>query len=417
MVLAQALPAAEASPVSTGFALPTLAGSLQYAVSASESLNWGYYGNGGAAAATNLTGDLAYISSSRRDPFSMILSGGRSWSNQNQPSYSFANLGLSQVIAVGRWNFVLGDTVGYLPGTPVSGLSGVAGVGDLGLNPPQVGVDSSQGVLTNYSTRVTNTSAASTTRQLTGKTSLNAAGSYSILRFVGDSSSAQGLESDATTGSGGVTHRYDARNTLSANYSYSSFSYSESNSAAGVAVPGFVSQTPTLMYSHQFTRKFGVSASAGPEWSSVNTPGSATSLSLFADVSANYAGQYSHASIAYLRSTNQGYGVIGGTFSDGVSGGVTRVFNRVWNCAATSAYSRATNLPSAGVGSVVFSTVTAGGQVSRALARSLSVYASYTLEHQTVSGSAVTVDVYSGLSQISGFGLTFSPSAMHLGRQ
>jgi hypothetical protein len=109
--------------------------------------------------------------------------------------------------------------------------------------------------------------------------------------------------------------------------------------------------------------------------------------------------------------------VIGGTLSDSVSGGVGRLFDRVWNCSATAGFSRASNLPSAGVGSVVFYTATGGGQVSRAVARNLSIYASYTLEHQSVSGSAATVDVFSGLSQIAGFGLTYSPAAMHLGRQ
>ena len=106
-VFAQALPAAEASPISTGFALPTTLGSLQYAVSASQSLIWGYYGNSGVGAATNLTGDIAYLSDSKKDPFSLVFSGGHSFSESGQGSYNFLNLGFSQVANVGRWNFVL----------------------------------------------------------------------------------------------------------------------------------------------------------------------------------------------------------------------------------------------------------------------------------------------------------------------
>src|SRR5450755_3332068 len=75
----QALPAAEASPISTGFAMPTSLGSLQYAVSVSQSLLWGYYGNQGAAASTNLTGDVAYLSGSKVHPFSMVFSGGHAF--------------------------------------------------------------------------------------------------------------------------------------------------------------------------------------------------------------------------------------------------------------------------------------------------------------------------------------------------
>src|SRR5258708_16613729 len=72
----QALPAAEASPISTGFALPMVAGTFQYAITASESLSWGFYSNSGVSTGTSLSGDAAYISSSLRAPFSMVVAGG-----------------------------------------------------------------------------------------------------------------------------------------------------------------------------------------------------------------------------------------------------------------------------------------------------------------------------------------------------
>ena len=124
-MLGQALPAAEAAPISTGFALPRAAGTLNYAVSASESLSWGYYGNQGAASGTNLSGDLGYISNSKLHPFSAVFSGGHSWSTSGQPSYSFLNLAMSQVLSLKRWSIVVSDSVSYLPGTPTTGLSGI----------------------------------------------------------------------------------------------------------------------------------------------------------------------------------------------------------------------------------------------------------------------------------------------------
>jgi hypothetical protein len=62
-----------------------------------------------------------------------------------------------------------------------------------------------------------------------------------------------------------------------------------------------------------------------------------------------------------------------------------------------------------------FHTTVAGVQVSRALARSLSAYASYTLQNQSNQGTAAAVDLFSGLSDVAGFGITFSPSAVRLG--
>lgn len=410
----QALPAAEAAPVSTGFALPLTAGTLQYGVSASESLIWGYYGSSGAATSTNLTGDLAYISSSKRDPFSMIFSGGRLWSGSGQGSHSYLNLGLSQVINAGRWNVVISDSVSYLPGTPTTGLSGVAGVGDLGINPVQVGPPSGQGVLTDSSSQVSNSSSISIQRQLTGKTSINGSGFYGISRFLSTSGNPNaGLGSDSVSGSGGINHQFDVRNSLGANYVYSSYSFPQDT--VGIAAPDFVSQTVSAQGVHQFTRRLGATASVGPQWTSISSTNTKL-LSLFANVAASYSPGHSHISVGYVRSTNNGYGVTGGTTSDSVSGSISGSFGRVWSAAAYSAFTRSDNLPVPGVSPFSFHTTVTGFQISRAIARSFSCYGSYTLEKQSTAGPVVAVDVYSGLTQVVGFGLTFSPMPIHFGR-
>jgi hypothetical protein len=407
---AQALPAAQASPVSTGFALPSAEGTLQYGASASETLTSGYYsGISGPAASTNLNGDVGYVSGSKSDPFSMIFSGGHSWSNSIQPSYSYLNLALSQVITTRLWTFIASDSVSYLPSTPVAGLSGVAGVGDLGAGVvPTVG-DQGQGLLTNYSTRVSNVASGTLSIGLTGKTSLNGTGAYAILRFLGNSGGF-GFDTSQQSGSGGLTHRFSVRNSLSGNYSYSNFTYQ-------LGQPGFTTQTATLMYTHQFTRKLGGSVSAGPQWTGLNLQGHPASLSLYAQASANYAGKFSHASLSFTRSANGGYGVIAGAISNSVVFAAGRTFAQVWNGSATAAYTQSSNLNGATGGTFTAHTVVGSAQVSRALGRSFSTYASYTLERQTTSGPFAAVDFYSGLTQVAGFGLTYSPAAIHLGHQ
>jgi hypothetical protein len=410
----QALPAAEAAPISTGFSVPRVAGTLNYAVSASESLTWGYYGNQGAASGTNLTGDLGYISNSKQYPFSMVFSGGHSWANSGEPSYSFLNLGMSQVVNIKRWSLLVSDSVNYLPGTPTTGLSGVAGVGDLGITPVQVGADIGQGVLTDYSDRVSNTLGGNIQRELTGRTSFNAFGSYGIMRFVGSSNTAAGLNSDYESGGAGISHQIDARNSLGGNYSYSSYNYIGN---FGVADSGFVSQTASAQYTHQFTRKLSMSVAAGPQWSSVNAAGGAQGLSAFASASAAYAGHDTHLSLSYVRSTNSGFGVVGGALSNSVSFGVSRTIARVWSCSVSTSYTESSSVPTALTAPFALDTVIAGAQVSRAIVRNISAYATYTFEHQTSDQSAATVDVFSGLEQVVGFGVTYSPSSIHLGRQ
>ena len=409
-MLGQALPAAEAAPISTGFALPRAAGTLNYAVSASESLSWGYYGNQGAASGTNLSGDLGYISNSKLHPFSAVFSGGHSWSTSGQPSYSFLNLAMSQVLSLKRWNIVVSDSVSYLPGTPTTGLSGVPGVGDLGVS---LGADTGQGVLTNYSDSVSNTVTGSVQHPLTGKTSVNASGSYGTQYFLG--TGGEGQDSNSTTGGGGISHQLNPRTSFGGNYSYSTYQFT-GNSAA-MAEPGFVSQTASGQITHQFTRKFSVSVSAGPQWTSYDSAGSSQGLSLYASASAAYRGHFSQVTASYSRGTNAGYGVVGGSLSQSGVVSVSRTFARVWNCSASASYSQTSGLPGANVAPFTFDTTVAGVQTSRAIVRSLSAYASYTLEYQSSNQATTAVDVFTGIDQVVGFGLTYSPSSIHLGRQ
>jgi hypothetical protein len=410
--LGQALPAAVAAPISTGFALPRTAGTLSYAVSASESVSLGYYGNQGAYSATNLSGDVAFLSISKVYPFSMVFSAGRSWDNSGQPSYYFLNLGMSQVLNVKRWSVVVSDSVSYLPGTPTAGLSGVPGVGDLGVGPVQVGADTGQGVLTNYSDRVSNTVSGSVQRQLTGKTSLNASGSYGISRFVVAGS--KGLNNNSTAGGAGITHQLTARTSFGGNYSYSSFTYPGNN--AGMAQSGFISQTASVQFTHQLTSRLRMSVAGGPQWSSADSPGTSIGLNAYANASLMYTGPFMNAAASYVRSTNSGFGVVAGTLSQSGSVSVGRTFARVWNCTATASYSESSSVPSASVTFGSFKTAVAGAQVSRAIVRSLSAYASYTFEHQS-SPSTIAVDTFNGSQQVVGFGLTYSPGSIHVGRQ
>ena len=414
---AQALPAAEASPISTGFTLPSLGGSLQWAVTGSGSLDWGYYNTGGVAPGLVLSGDVAYLSESQFHPFSMVLSAGRNWGWSGQPSYQFAGLGLSQVVNVGRWNFTFSDNVNYLPQTATGSLSGIAGIGDLGVPPVQTGPDAGQGVLTNYSPRVSNSGGASVQRQITGKTALNASGSYSILRFVGDANSANGdgLESDAVTGSAGFTHRIDARNSFGGNYAYSSIIFLR-NLSSTVLEPNFVSQTASITYTHQFNRRLSANLTAGPQWTQINAAQNSVSVNGYADASLNYITEFGHMNVDYVRSTNSGYGVTGGALSDAVSFAASRLYGRVWDTSARVGWTRTSGLPTPSVPSYDFKTLVAGVQVSRALMRNLSGFASYTAEYQSHASTVGAVDLFDGLNHIISFGITYSPTSRRLAR-
>jgi len=400
--LGQAIPVGSASPISTGFLLPRIAGTMSYSLTANETLTTGYYSGGGTDSASGVSGNLAFISSSPRYPISMVFSAGHSFSTSSQPSTSYLDLALSQVVNTRNWNFILSDLVNYLPGTPSTGLSGVPGAGDLGVAP--VGASTGQGVLTGYSTRVSNTANGSAVRHLTGKTSLSFTGNYSLLTFLGNSPN-NGLDSTSYGASIGLNHRIDGRNSFGGTYSYANTSY-------GAAQPAFDSQTASMNYSRQLTRLLSMTVAAGPQWSSSSSNSSAsapaipTSINAYATFSLSYIGRFTHYSLSYFHGDNNGFGVVEGARSDSASFTASRSFGRVWNTSFTSAYSHTTSLAAVAAGTFSPQTLVDGVQISRALPHSLSAYASYTLEDQT---SATGFDLFSGLFQVTSFGLTYAP--------
>lgn len=413
----QALPAATSNPGSTGFELPRVAGSMSYSVSAFESFTTGFYSTSGVDSGTGLSGNVALVTSSKSNPFSMVLSTGKSWSTSSgEPSPIYFDFAASQVLNFHKWNIVASDAVAYLPATPSAGLSGIPGTGDLGISPVDSGFYTGQGLLTAYSTRVSNTASLSIGRRVTSRVSLNATGSYGTLRFVGDSSGA-GLDNSSYMGSGGLSYAIDARNTLNGNYSYSTFTYTGD-------IAGFSSQTASIGYSHQFSRLLSGDVFAGPQWTTISSQGvqldpgatnfSGTAVNLFLSGDLNYGARLASYSLGYSHGTNNGFGVTPGGRSDSLHFSASKTFARVWSTSLTSAYTRTTSL--SGAQSFSPSTFVVGVQVSRALARNLSAFGSYTLEKQSTNGATVGVfDLFSGSFQVASFGLTYSPRPLRFG--
>ena len=293
-----------------------------------------------------------------------------------------------------------------MPESPVSGLSGIPGVGDVGVDPISVGPNSGIGVLTDYGPRVSNTASATVSRVITGHVSAQASGVYAIQRFIGDNSDLA-LSSTTEGGSAGLTYAFSARDSLAANYNYSNFSYPGS-------VYSFNSQGATLQYSRQWTRRFSTTVYAGPEIIGGDTSaaynGSATELA--AGANASYSSRTTSYTLSYSRGVNNGSGVLPGSFSDNIILAAHRQFGRDWLFSGNVGYSRSVSLPNFDLYTFDGNSVTFSGQATRGFGRYFSGYASYTLEHQSTSGSGAVFDTpnaFSGLYQVVGVGVTYSP--------
>ncbi len=410
--LAQSLPADTGTTApGVGFSLPRIGGSLSYSLNAAEELSTGFY-NSGTSYTTALSGDVAYISKSQSHPFSAIYDGGVLVANSGQPTTVFQSLSFSQILNTKHWNFAFADSVSLLPQSPVGGLSGVPGTGDLGVDPVAVGSTSGIGILTSYGPRVSNSFSGTAARQINGRFSAQATGVYAIQRFIGDNSD---LALDSTTegGSVGLSYRASARDSFTGNYNYSNFTYSGNTYS-------FYAQGATVSYSRQWSSRLGTDVYAGPQiigGSSTAINGTATTVA--AGASASYASRTTSYSLSYSRGAANGSGVIPGSFSDNITLAAHRQFGHNWLASGDIGFARSVSLPNFTLYTFDSKGVSFSAQGSRRLGRYASVFVSYTIEDQSVgapAGTSVAQNAFSGLSQTVSLGVSFSPRSILLGR-
>jgi len=397
------------APPTFGFSLPSVEGTMTYSLSASESLLTGY--NNGTDYSTAVSGSLGYLSSSPNKPFSLVYSGGYIYSSvEGYPSSStFQNIAASQVWTTKNWNFVVDDAFSYLPESPTTGLSGIPGVGDIGVEPVQIGDQPSQSILTNYATRLGNGLNGGFTRNINKSLSINGSASWQILHFINN----EGINSTMASGSLGPTYKIDARSSVSADvvFSYTNDSY------LGVSYP-FESEGITFDYQRQLTRFFSMNVSAGPQ----RTFGTGAAAALIpsqitpvASASLTYARKTTTAIVTYSRATNAGSGVVYGALTNAIAGTVRQQFSRNWQGALTASYSQNTALAKIDGFDEDYRSTFGGGQLSRRLGRSFSAYFSYTAVTQSETNIVLSQPAFSGLSQTFSVGITYAPGAQHLG--
>jgi hypothetical protein len=392
-----------------GFNLPSHLGTLNYSLSGAEALQTGS-ASGGVNTSTILGGNLAYLSRSEKNPFSLIYSGGYIYSAApgSSSSSTYQNLAFSQVARTRSWVFVASDSVSYLPQSPTTGLSGIAGAGDIGIFPVQGGIEPGQTILTNYGRRVANGLQGSATWQMTPRIDLDGSASWQMLRLLGGSTS--GYDTDQYAGTFGPNYRINALSSASLQAYYARQTYPYYNNAV------IESDGVNFVYNRTWSRRFSSSVAIGPQTTHGRTSAAIPSrLSVGATASVNYSGRQTGAYLDYSRGVNGGSGVIFGALSDTVTVGISRPLDRNWNMGINGSYSRSVALAPLNGVLPRANSVFAGVQVSRKLTETLSGYASYTAIQQSISGLNGTANAFDGLNHTVAIGITFSPAPLYRG--
>lgn len=393
-----------------GSSMAPPSGEFSYALTASESYVSGYQG-GGSGASTNLSGQATYISNSETHPTSLVYSGGYFFGNgSNVNSSSYQSLGVSQILRARRWRLGAGDVITYLPASPLYSISGVPFSGDIGTSPITTGQVPTQSVLTNYGEQVTNTVSGSVSRDLTGKTFVDGYGSYTVQRFL-----QTGLDNNSVSASGSLGHRFSARDSASASYTYGHYTFS--GAYAGIQHFGFTSNGAGASYTHEFSRRLAMELTAGPQWLSSNVSTVLPSRVVFTSaVSFSYTGERTRATATYYRAPNIGSGVLLGALSDNINVSAQHSFTRDWTGGFTANYGRAAGLAALPGENVTTNNFYGGLQATRKLGRDFSAFGSYSVATQSAGAQAIARNAFDGTAHIVTVGLTFSPLSRHIGR-
>ena len=402
-----------------GPTLPAIDGTFQWSLSGSELIQTGFYAGAGTTSSLNVSGNAEYISKSQVHPFSMLYGGGFLFQTSSGSSNGiYQNFTISQGLVKSGWALGVSDSVSFLPQSPTTGLSGIPGTGDLGLQPAPDPNVPAQSVLTYYGKRLSNSANGSIERQINPRTSVSGSANYGILRFIGEgsgTSATSGLDTTNISGQVGLNRRFSPRSNGSVSGYYSDYTYNGN-------LTSFHSYGVNLLFSRVLSKTLSMSLSAGPQFVSqfqaYNVAGTTisrtvpSSVNVAVNASLSYTRGQISGSLGYSRGVNGGSGVQTGALSDNVSGGVQRSYGRDWSVSFTGTYSRTTGLPTVGATSTVYG----GVQVSRRINTALSLFVGYTGVHQDVATSLLFTNAFSGFSQSGSIGITYAPRATRLGQ-
>lgn len=424
----QAIPAGTITPISSigsGPNLPSLDGVLHYALSASEAIQFGYFGSGVVTHSTILSGDVSYTAKSQLRPFGLDAAGGVILANQSgQGTTGFISAAISQGYITRTWNFNISDSVSFLPQSPTTGLSGIPGVGDLGGTPVQGPVQGpAGGVLSISGNRIANSITGSAERQIGRLTSISGSGSWSLFHFLGDNASSVGLlDSSQVSGTVAVNRRLDARSSASVNAVYATFGYSGGFST-GLTPPDVTTRGINLSYQRLLTRTLSVNVSGGPQWvSSSNSTLIPSNINAAVSAGVSYSRGLTSASVGYSRGVSAGSGVLAGALTDNVFANIGHTYGRKWVASLTAGYTHSSGLTqltgqqSLGTLNQNYDTTFAEVQVTRGFTPHFSGFASYEVQNQLSNHTVAQPSALNGTSQTFGIGVTFTPRSTRLGQ-
>lgn len=294
---------------------PFYQGVLKPSVSVSNASTVGGQDDGSV---TVLSGGMSYIRAIGRHELTVNLNGGVEFGGDRSPQYAYIpDVNIVQSFGTRRWMFTMGNTLSYLPDTPLlGGGGGIPGIGEYvasvpygTLNPNLIPNDS---ILTTNSSRLSNSTFGEIRYDLSRQTSITTVISYGFLHYV-DNSTLNNNQVVLTTG-----WNHQRRNDkISVQYGYTHYGYE-------ALTYSMDSHSLQLMYSRAFGRNFRATVAVGPQTVPPQWPWLGHRVTPSGAASFVYAPKRNTYSLDYQRSVNGGSGLLTGAITDTVQATFSR---------------------------------------------------------------------------------------------
>jgi hypothetical protein len=364
-----------------------------------------------------LTGNISLLDTWSHGQLSMNYSGGGGSSTDTTQSKNyFHQFGMTQTFNRRRWQLQFIDQFSYLPETQFGfgaatnlSLPGVGG----SIAPPGPGLQNNyvpnQSILSSTGPRYSNSFATQVVYTLSRRTSITAAGSYGLMRFV----DAGNINSDEVIANLGFNYTLTTKDTLGVLYRFTGYQYSGNPQRIDDHVVN-------VAYGRKVTGRLALQLFGGPDITTFKIPiaSAAKRVSASGGATLTYAMSRSGMSLTYNHGISNGSGVLVGSSTDQISTSMNRGLGRAWRGSINFGYAKNRSVAQNQTqNSPSFDSYFAGAGLDRQLGRNATFSLGYTAYIQGTMPSVCTAGACSTSStqhQISlGFTWHTRPYVLH----
>ena len=364
-----------------------------------------------------LTGNVSLLDTWSHAQLSMNYSGGGGFSTDNpQGSGYLHQFDMTQTFEGRKWKLQFIDQFSYLPesqfgfgGMTNLSLPGVGG----SIAPTVPGLQNSyspnQSIFSSTGPRYSNSFVAQAVYTLSRRTSITAAGSHGLLRFV----DAGNINSDDEIANLGFNYTLTKKDTLGVLYRFTAYRYSGNPQR-------FDDHVVNIAYGRKVTGRLALQLFGGLDITTFQIPIANATKRVSASGGATliYAMSRNGLSLTYNHGVSNGSGVLVGSSIDQISSSMNRGLGRVWRGSINFGYARNRSVgQNQTQNSVGYDSYFAGGGLDRPLGRNAIFSLGYTAyiqgtTHRTCTPGACSTN--STQQQISlGFTWHTRPNVLH----